>query len=398
MKSFASIVAFLTVVISLSGCSEKQPAALWPPAPNTVPSPQITGLNPPDTAGPGVLDIAINGENFGTSPSQLFVYFGTSLVNVTSVTPTQITLPRPTVYGDSITVKVVVQDADLEAKYPNYVVTQVAKSLGGFVPLSVTSAEASDDSGNVYVAIDNSKTIVKVTPDGTMMDYAAYSRTLTIASMRMGSDGTLYIQMAFKKDLYTIPPGGGALTKLLSFSDAMNVFDFDQNGNIYAGGSNKHLNIAHTDNSIATGPDYSGYNVIAVRVYDNYLYVLAQNTSSDSTMPSGVFRHQITSANGDLGARELVLDWSTTGDYSASRFNDLTFSSDGYMYIATDNANPILMVSPSGSMRPLYKGILTPTAAAITWSGSTLYQLMGGDQIGLTSIAMGKSGAPYFGR
>lgn len=399
MRYIGTFVMLLISAVLLSACNEKQPSALWPPAPNPVASPVISGITPADSAGPGVLDISIQGENFGSSLSQLFVYFGTSQVKVTSVTPTQIVLPRPGIYGDSLTVKVVVQNADLEAKYPNYAVSQIVRSVGDFVQLTTLSSLTGDDSGNVFVAVSNTSSIAEISPQGQTTQYATYPKGLKVISMRVGASHSLYIQCASTKNLYEVPPGGGSATKLFSFLDVMNAFDFDQYGNIYAGGNGKSLNIVKTDNSVSRGPDYSGYNVLDVRVYNGYLYVLANNVSSDSTMPSGVFRHQILSTTGSLGPQEVVLEWANTGNYAGSTFNGFSFASDGTMYITTDNTDPILMVSPDrSSVRSLYQGILPSPGTGITWSGSNICYILGGTDMGVTSVATGKTGVQVSAR
>ena len=57
-----------------------------------------------------------------------------------------------------------------------------------------------------------------------------------------------------------------------------------------------------------------------------------------------IWKHAILDANGTLGPKELVLDWSTTGDYAESEFKDMVISKDNIMYIGTDNPQPTRVV------------------------------------------------------
>ena len=169
-------------------------------------------------------------------------------------------------------------------------------------------------------------------------------------------------------------------------------------GVIYAGGTsgtNKTIDIVQAT-TVAKGPSYADYNIMAVRVFQNYVYVLAVGGNT-----TGVYRHQIS--GGTLGTQEQVLLWNTTGDYAASKVKDLTFSANGDMYIATDRSvDPILLVYYSTGtvtgMRPLYKNLITTAVGRLTWTGNILYERVISTNPSIVAIDMGNSGAPYYGR
>lgn len=82
---------------------------------------------------------------------------------------------------------------------------------------------------------------------------------------------------------------------------------------------------------------------------------------------------------------------------------DLTFSSNGDMFIATNKSvDPILLVYYStGSvtgLRPLYKNLITTAAGALTWTKNILYERAMTTDPSILAIDMGNSGAPYFGK
>lgn len=95
--------------------------------------------------------------------------------------------------------------------------------------------------------------------------------------------------------------------------------------------------------------------------------------------PAKIWKHQII-AGGNLGAQELVLDMSTADSAFSSRLiKSITFSSDGTMFIATDNLNPILIFDPASSKLDFfYKEILPPFCKYFYWGTQNyLYMISG---------------------
>ena len=98
--------------------------------------------------------------------------------------------------------------------------------------------------------------------------------------------------------------------------------------------------------------------------------------------------------SGSLSNKELILDWSTTGDYA--EFDPTTFAvaedEDGtIIYVGTANTDPIFMFDPDdGSQDILYKGILPTYPDKLEWDGNQyLYMILGGDEWNVLRIDMG---------
>jgi len=402
MKTWIGYFLITVLIGLLFSCDKKGPEDLWVNRPGGDPSPVIKSISPTDRAGAGALDIVVQGENFNPVMTQNSVFFDNVRADILSGNRTELKVMRPNLTGDSISVQVAVQNAAEIGRYYPYAIDDVTGVFGLILPGTKLSAMAADAEGSVYVVFGMESVIRKFLPDGSATDYATYSGISSSSRicMRMGPDGFLYLLPEKKRNLYGVSRGGGEMIKMASpsFIDIVNCFDFDQNGNIYAGGARKSINLARPDDSAAQVADYSSFTVRALRVFQNYLYILAENTSQDSMAVTGVYRHEITSADGSLGPAERILAWGDAGEFAGSAFADLTFSADGDMLIATDNVNPILLVSSSGEQRPLYKEILTSTAEEFVWTGTRLYQRLGGSNNGLMWIAMGKAGAPYYGR
>ena len=410
MKIYIAIIALVISIALLSGCVDNTIPPGWPPPANPVATPVITSISPADSAVGGVLDITINGSNFGATIDQCVVYFGTETGVITSFTSNKIVALRPVTYGDAISTRVVVQLAD-DVAQKNYKIKRVVTPFVAFPGSTLANTIASDTSGNVYVAFSSGrdstntyKVIRKISANGMMSVYATYSTSLTISCMRVAPNGALYALMTGSGgEFHSVASGGGNLTKLFGFLENITCFDFDQNGVIYAGGTsgtNKTIDIVQ-GTTVVKGPSYANYNILAVRVFQNYVYVLAAGGANP-----GIYRHQIL--GGTLGTQEQVLLWSATGDYATSKMKDLTFSASGDMYIATDkNADPILLVYYSTGtvtgMRPLYKNLITTAVGGLTWTRNILYDRVAPPSTSsappsIVAIDMGNYGAPYYGR
>jgi hypothetical protein len=419
MKIYISIITLVISIALLSGCVDNSIPPGWPPSANPIASPVITSISPADSAVGGVLDITINGSNFGTSADQCIVYFGTEqgVINTSSFTSNKIVALRPVTYGESVSTRVVVLLADDEAKI-NYKIKKVVSQFAAFPGATLSNSITSDNSGNMYLATisvkDTSNTyriIRKISSNGILSDYGLFPGGLTVSCMRVAPNGTLYALMTGSGgEFHSIPPGGGVSTKLFGFQENMLCFDFGQDGTIYAGGpidTKKTINIVPPGSTtFIKGPSYTKHIIRALRVFSNYVYVLAEVAKTDTINVQGVYRHLIS--GGSLGAQELVLAWSATGDYATSKFKDLTFSANGDMYIATDkNSDPILLINynPGSNaitgMRPLYKNLITGSSGGLTWTGNIIYERVvppasGGDP-SIIAIDMGNPGAQYYG-
>ncbi|MBN1781522.1 hypothetical protein JW948_10380 [bacterium] len=128
--------------------------------------------------------------------------------------------------------------------------------------------------------------------------------------------------------------------------------------------------------------------------------MLADNLrAKEGDVITGIWKHEIMDADGNLGPQELVLDWSqTTGGYAESIPTYFMIGTDGTFYITTDNENPIKMFNiDTGLEDILYKDILTPPYDFIGWGSTDMFVVHGGEVLRCVRIGMGGPGAPYIG-
>ena len=393
MKAYKLIIITLFVsvlILSMTGCEYDGPD---PPEEKLALIPEITGIEP-DSAVAGVNYITIYGKDFteGFEDEDNYVYFDNVLAEIVNPTTDSITVRRPDLINDTSVVKVVSYDALIVAQYSPYKITSVMERYGSFVENNRLVAIAVDDSENVYVVERFPRLVFKVPPVGDRISFAEVS-TATVTDAKIGPGGKLILmknrEIITQMDLETREE-----TDWVNLGDIrVSYGDFDSDGNFYVGGQESDLIvIAAGDTTGQPIGVYADDEILCVRVYDNYVYVLAEVSQM------GIWRHSVSS-DGSLGAQESVLNWSEVGDFSEYEPKYFTFSDDGTMYIGTDNTNPIMILNTDGSQDILYKNILPSSAERLVWGTKNyLYMLLGGDEWNIVRIDMGAAGAPYYGR
>jgi hypothetical protein len=372
----------------LSGCSNEEPAVIFDPNATGAATPEITAVDPSDRAVAGVTRVTITGRNFSPVVGENFVYFNTFKATVLAAAATELTVIPPPIVATSLKIRVVVQNAFLSAEYAQpYTLESISTPYGQLGRVRAITMDANE---NLFASPTSG--VVKLSLDGQMTTYGTLSFPTTSA-MRMGPGGFLYVQRNANVNFYRIAPGGGADAVFVRFSQAVSFFDFDQNGNAYAGGNNG-LFVVNPGRTIKSVGQYQGIPITSVRVFNGFVYVATAGASP------GVWKNQILAADGSLGNNEPVFNWANAGEFSGFTISDVTFALDGDMYIAAANKtlDPILVVHPDGTAETLYPGVLNFPVTDFVWGNEQFLYVNHETDAGVSRIAMGKPGAPYLGR
>jgi len=387
-----------------TNCDDDQyPEDIWDPDDQGAPTPIITSVSPFDSAFAGSDIITINGENFSSDIDDILVYFNSDLGEVLESSKTEIIVSPPNILADSVIIKIAVKGAFLFGEYDRYytLYPRIIK-YGNFDPFeeSAWGLEA-DNEGNLYVGlfIFPEGDIERLTPPNAERDSSfIHSLLPTPSSMRIGPNNDIYYLDSFypyllKQNLISGSPSFGVLPGNVA------DLDFDVNGNLYCGGSGNAIYTVQTDLTSTTTADYSDINIVAVRVFDNYLYVAGNYLGEDEEIPStGIWRNQITSSSGSLGERGLVLDWVETSGTN-SKITSLTFDETGKMYISSDGDIGVATVDVGGSFDLLYPKIVFGPIVKMTWgAGNYLYLNYRGSTPAIYRLELSVLGAPYYGR
>jgi hypothetical protein len=404
-----SIIKCLTVLAALllllAGCEWDGPTAAYNQPQPDYPNAVITQIEP-EVAVAGANYITIHGDNFAENLTDNLVFFDNAQVDLIEGSTTSLTVRRPVSAGDSITVKVVAYGTLVVAKFGPYQIEPVREYYGNFIENKQHETISVDRNENVYVIQRSPADVHKITPDGNRTIIGTAAVIPTHALIAPNGKLTYFKDRRIRQiDLTT-----GVNDTLIDVTKSVTFGDYDENGNLFAGGRRTDIIIVKPDITSSAAGLYAGDEIFCIRVFQGNLYLLADIARPDDNTPAlGIFRHSILDAEGHLGPREVVLDWAETGEYAESEPLSFTFSAEGKLFVAADHANPLLMIDlTDGSQDIMYKDILTGVIAGMEWgTGNYLYYIKdtytpeGGEPDNIfdcVRVDMGESGAPYYGR
>ena len=393
IKANATILVSICILIWVcSGCEYDAPISMWNQPGTTTATPVVQSIDPPDSSVGGDIEIRIVGENFSENADENFVYFSNVGARIKSATSSEIVIYRPSMIGDSLTISLAVQKAmEVVTFNKPYKIIPVTQSYGGFLSEDNLEMITVDGDENLYGGLRD-KSVVKISSSGERSDYGTL-RFNGGNSLRMGAGGYLYT--GCNRDIvYRIPPGGGDYEEYVELTDKVKFIDFDQDGNLYAGGKEVDFFVVKPDLSIVKTSAYEDIDITAVRFYNNYFWVGGQYEEDDVTK-WGVWKGQFDGTS--IGDPELVLNSDQVEGYETALLLSLTFSAEGAMLLGTDQDDPILLVR-GNEVQPLYYDILEPDAAHLVWGSENYLYVFNSLTASVVRIDMGGSGAPYWGR
>jgi len=365
---------FLLLLLLINGCKMDVAEPIWEKPFTNPPTPIITSIVPAQAVA-GVSIITINGENFSDATGINTVYFDNTVTEVISSTPTSIVVRRPNVATDSAVIKIVSSQALSAVKYSPYKVEQVVKRYGDFNENTTLNVVVTDNLENLYVI--EGLNVHKINPNGDKNVIATANRTAYDA--KVGPDGNLYLTGS-NRAIDKVDVTTGEVSRWVQMPSGKNVRygDFDDNGNFYTGGNKTDLLVVESNLTIKPAAGfYSGFDILAVRAFNNFIYVAAKK--SDYADTAKIYRHQID-ATGNLGTQELVFDMRITEDFSSREIKGLTFSTAGIMFLATSAVNPIITFNlVDGTIDFLYKEILRPYCKSFCWGAGNFIYMVNGD-------------------
>lgn len=405
----STLLAAAVIVLTLPfwGCNEQANVEpLYNPSFSNVLAPVITSISPADSAFAGVDEITITGNNFPASAKEVSVFFGSVPATVLSVDTNKIVVKAPNLVSDSINIKVNKFNADKLSNVVLYKLISATLTFVKFNPLNTPYSLTFDKAGNAYVSLILDKTgagIKKITPDGVISDFAPKGSETSWSSLKFGQAGELFAARRVK-GIVTIAEGQTAKTWVSSSNGIGTIadFDFDADGNVWAGGDNASLYRVTAAKNVKSFAFKA--NIRSVRVYNSYLYVAGFKDGSE-----GVWRFQIVNSD-SLGTEELYYDYKSS--YPTGSIQAITFSADGDLYIGTDGVETIVIVKPDKSSKVLFEGILNPLNKSLFnsfyWgTGVYLYfirQAVDATDAATAPVAIIKvntknilGGAPYYG-
>lgn len=384
-----------------TGCKEDPPASLYDPNYVGGPQPVVSGITPATGALAGVTTLTINGQNFSPVGDNNLVFFDKTSVPVLASTATQLTVKAPDLPKDSIIVKVAVAKSDLYSSAVYYKLDLAAnEKYATFGSGEEGVGVECDTDGNLYISMITTQGgigVKKFTPAGVRSDYSPILSP-SVASwknMKFGSGGAIFCTATGRAIIFRVPPGGGTPAVWLSGGGLGQLadLDFDPNGNIWATGPNGTIYRVSPTKVVKSFPCVG--TLRAIRVFNNALYVGGKRDSLEK-----VWKFPIIGTD-SLDAEQDYFNLSSVYGANGSSVNAMTFSSDGDLYIGTDNAEGIRLVHPGKTSEAYYAGIVKGTTVSLTWGkGADLFQSRSSlpGPASAVKINTQKTGAPYYGR
>ncbi len=406
---YKTIITSLIVTISAAiiGCKFDVTPSQWESNSTQGVTDSILQINPPFEARPGDNTITIIGKNFATPPDTNLVYVekidgdkSTVVADIMSSSSTSITIYRPNVVSDSCIFVLVSTKAIAATQTGLYKIDPVLVKYGAFLDNRSIGVVAGDKDENIYVVYSTDKTIFKITPAGqkTVLDTAKNQPY----GGRIGPDGKLYLmENKVSLEVWDFQANKSSFLKV---GAAVKCGDFDLQGNLFAAGIRSDLVTVAPDSTTKLSGYFRSDIILDVRVYGDYVYIVDSTITPTATDPSkSIQRCKIDYANHTVGTPEVVIDWTTTGQYSTRSLTGISFSSDGEMYVATNSTDPILMVDPNTkNVSIFYKDILPSLCKQFFWGNGTYLYIISGNTSNpavdwsLYRVDTGFPGAPFY--
>jgi len=394
-------VALLLLFLGVS-CNEfNEPGIIFDPnRVNPTKSPTITSVDPPGSAIAGVREITISGQSF-TAGETTWVYIGNQSPMIKTLTDTKIVVYRPTNYGSSLEIKVVVPSADVVAKVSNYNLEQPISDVPIFNGPPKFFVIEADKSGCFWVCAP--RAIFRVTPDflffTTFMDRTKLNTRFTqFTDIKSGRGGFLYLATGFRPEIFRVDPADSSKPVEVYATLPSNTakLDFDEQGNIYTGGSDG-VYLVNTSGTASSTDRYAGFTITEIRVFSNYLYVSDAKNVWKSSIGTG----------GTLGAPQPVVNLNNLPNLASCSISSFNLDTDGRVYLCL-HGHPqysVFVLESDGSVTPFYVDNIIPDLVdQLVWAYDSRYLYLNRSQslIGAGSrvyrMGMEKAGARNYGR
>ncbi|UCE05678.1 MAG: hypothetical protein JSW07_19120 [bacterium] len=345
-------------------------------------------------------EVTIIGSGFDTrDPEYNFVWFGIARAKVNEIWAeslhVEVPVPNPFdpdyFFGDSVEVKMALRNSYDWSNIVPFIFKPMAHPyVASLYPSNHPEDKftkprglAFDDEGNIYLMNARLRSIYKDTPESGERTVYAFGGKFD-GGMRMGSDGYLYAAGNGDNTIYRIPPEGGSFENWVTIPSPWGM-DFDESGNLFVvDNTNGHLYKVSPGGDVEKIAELPGTEEKAYcRVYEGYVYVNEKATGNFFRVP--------------VIAESLVDSVETIEVSPGTMVNDMTFGSDGSMYITSskEGVNSIIKITASGDEVALLE--LVGDLAFMTWYGKFLYVCSLTGPVYKVLIHDNTS-APYYGR
>ncbi|MEM1269200.1 MAG: IPT/TIG domain-containing protein [Bacteroidota bacterium] len=348
-------------VVLFAGC-DTESESIWDPDFEDRPSPAISSVEPAGSAFAGIDVVTISGSNFSANTDDVLVFFDDIPGEIVSVSETQIQVVPPNT-PKPVTLRISVAGASNFSNVIDYTLESALTPFGGLIRSETPFSVTSDSDGNAYVSLQAGNVsggIRKITPAEETSQFV--DNRFVFGDMALTDAGQLYavrgIRAVFgfveggEQQTFFAAENRGARLRSIAVAD---------DGRVFAAGNALNIHVISPDGEGTANPFVGDLGGLGI--FDGFLYAAGSTDTG-----SGLYRFSIPSEGGTLGPQELVADLSSLGE--TFTINDLAIATTGEIFIATDLSDPIQIVSPDGSIEPLYPGIIMEPVLSLAWAGN----------------------------
>ena len=381
------LVAALVLLATLSAC-DFEGSSLYDPDAERNSAPVVTDVSAPFSVVLAGIDVVtVNGQNFSATPEDNIVVFDDGQGNsasgtVLSASPTELEVQVPNLINPALRMRVAVIGSPEYSNAIDLPLSPAFTLVDSIVPNLGESPRALGNGadGSLYVTlyVNNSAAgIIRFGTDGSRSPYSTESVLWT--GLAPAADGTLF-GVRQNRGVYTIPEGSSSDVTVRSIpSGTLRDVAAVGDGTYWTGGTNTNVDARalyrFTADGTVTATVPFAEPVTSLTVADGALYVASATSDAGSVVDSKVRRFPFTPDG--LGPGEVLLD--VTAQFGAGvGANALAVGADGTVFVATNAADPLITISPSGEAALIYPGILPSPLVDLAWgTGQVLYLLQG---------------------
>lgn len=390
-------VTLIICIGVLFGCDEES-NTIFDPDKEMDPDPVIQQVVPEEEAYAGIGSVTLEGiepvtiygENFGADKDRVYVYFGESTAEILELHNDRIVVIPPDDPGEDRRIRVSIIGSEKYADV-DYGLISIFTIFPGLEEADDPFGITTDSEGILYAANEVSDAydgVDRFFRDGDR-EKVIEPENWTYKRLVYGPDEAIYLARGGTIPIiYRFVPGSGEETPEILLGPApaqggsrvaVEDFDFDQNGYIWAGGRNHDspqaviMRVDVQNDGVEVEEFSFDADIHAIRVYQDHLYVGAQDypeEDGDEPNISGVWRFAIDGDN-QLGEPELFAELDDPEDI----VHDIAFTRPGNMVLATSTAESVL-IHRNQNLEPLYPGVIPPGATNFAVSSKNPEQLV----------------------
>lgn len=358
IKLFSRLLPIAVLAWAVTSCDAPDSASLFDENYVSLTPPEISNVSPEGGTFAGYQEVVINGTNFSSDPSKVFVYFNNTRATLIEASESQLLVRTPNLVADSIGIKVSVIGVDKFSNSHQYRLEALFEDVVTFPSNENPWTSTRGPDGSIYVSYQASGSaagIKKFDPTGEVENPThAPAQNWFYRASTVDDENNLYlIRGGNVPFIYRVESSGGPANVWRRGVGATQDVIFAA-GYIWSGGTNEgnatNAQLNRTDKDGTLERFAFDAQIYALSYASNAIYI-AGTRAGDSyiwKLPLG--------ANAVPGVEEVIVNLTSAG--ADGRPTGLVIAADGVAIVSMNGDNQLYEVTPAGQVTELYPDIL----------------------------------------